>query len=513
MKAVKILYGTAAAVILFAMTLIWSPLSNASVNDINYVPKYGPHSIKLDNGKTHYFAFITMIDDKGYDIFNYGEIFNQMEGATYDLKTNTLTLENFRHPDCIVNVHEMGDDFTMKIIGECEIETLEVSGGEHENLGPKGETVYWGGSLNLTGSGKLTINHSSGNEDSVPGLVMWGRGCQPLLKLSKHVSLDVKGFGTGPAIQIIQSSGVYDADKAVTIDGKALHQVYSAYQVNGFQYEGEGNFYNYRVEAPRVIINGDGKTDIDNAPVVLADNYLTYNRKVQGPVIKTVDGRAVTEGTDYTTVYSPVSPKNIGKYTVTIKGTGKYVGTTKASFTIIPDSMENVTVTGLTAKKYTGKAIKQVPVLKVGTVKLLAGTDYKVSYNNNIKVGTATITFTGKGNYCDTITRVFKINKAKNPLVVKARTATVRYSKLKDKNLTLDRKKVINIKKKGQGKMNYRRISGNQKITINKKTGKITVKRGLGKGTYKVKVKVWAGGNASYKASDKKKLTIKIIVK
>ena len=38
------------------------------------------------------------------------------------------------------------------------------------------------------------------------------------------------------------------------------------------------------------------------------------------------------------------------------------------------------------------------------------GTDYTVSYKNNKKVGTATITVTGKGNYTGTVTKTFKIN-------------------------------------------------------------------------------------------------------
>ena len=43
-----------------------------------------------------------------------------------------------------------------------------------------------------------------------------------------------------------------------------------------------------------------------------------------------------------------------------------------------------------------------------------------------------------------------------------------------------------------------------------KKTGKVTIKKGLKKGTYKVKVKIKANGNANYKASAFKTVTFKI---
>ena len=102
--------------------------------------------------------------------------------------------------------------------------------------------------------------------------------------------------------------------------------------------------------------------------------------------------------------------------------------------------------------------------------------------------------------------------KKANTLKIKAKTATVKYKKLKKKNQTFAVGKVISFTKKGQGKMTYAKASGNKKITINKKTGKVTVKKKLKKGTYKVKVKVKAAGNSKYKPVTKT-VTFKIKVK
>ena len=110
------------------------------------------------------------------------------------------------------------------------------------------------------------------------------------------------------------------------------------------------------------------------------------------------------------------------------------------------------------------------------------------------------------------------INKAANTLKIKAKTATVKGS-TKGKKGTLKKTKklavtkVIKFTSKGQGAKTYVKKSGNKKITIAKKTGKVTVKKGLKKGTYKVKVKVKAAGNANYKASKVKTVTFKVIVK
>ena len=48
-------------------------------------------------------------------------------------------------------------------------------------------------------------------------------------------------------------------------------------------------------------------------------------------------------------------------------------------------------------------------VLKMGKVRLKDGRDYKVSYRNNKKKGTATVIFVGKGRYSGTLKKNFKI--------------------------------------------------------------------------------------------------------
>ena len=98
-------------------------------------------------------------------------------------------------------------------------------------------------------------------------------------------------------------------------------------------------------------------------------------------------------------------------------------------------------------------------------------------------------------------------------MTVKGKTAKVKFKKVKKKAQTVSASKVIKFTKKGQGSLLYVKVKGNKKITINRTTGKVTVKKKLKRGTYKVKVKVIATGNANYKASGWKTVTFKIKVK
>ena len=86
-----------------------------------------------------------------------------------------------------------------------------------------------------------------------------------------------------------------------------------------------------------------------------------------------------------------------------------------------------------------------------------------------------------------------------NTIKVSTKTATVKAAKVKKANVKIAASKVMTVKN-AQGKVTYTKASGNAKVVINKKTGAVTVKKGLKKGTYTIKVKVKAAGNDEYSA-------------
>ena len=108
---------------------------------------------------------------------------------------------------------------------------------------------------------------------------------------------------------------------------------------------------------------------------------------------------------------------------------------------------------------------------------------------------------------------ISKLPKVANTMTVKAKTNTVKFSKLKKKNQTIAVKKAFTVSKP-QGKVTYKVKTydkkAKKKITVSS-AGKVTIKKGLKKGTYKVKVNVTAAGTSKYKALTKTvTLTIKV---
>ena len=158
---------------------------------------------------------------------------------------------------------------------------------------------------------------------------------------------------------------------------------------------------------------------------------------------------------------------------------------------------------------YTGKEIKpSVTVTDSKGNKLVNGADYMLNYPKAVNVGLYIVEVVLQGKYQGVEYAEFLIIKAKNPMKVKASAKTVKLAAVKKKNVTV---KAITVKK-SIGKVTYKKASGNKKIKINSKTGKLTLKKGLKKGTYTVKVKVTAKGNKNYKAASKT-VKVKIVVK
>lgn len=222
-----------------------------------------------------------------------------------------------------------------------------------------------------------------------------------------------------------------------------------------------------------------------------------------------VDTVMVNSGFEYSN-YFGLNPN--GQYAILInRNAGGPYGGESYSIKVEEINPSKVTIPAGKVLKYTGKSQVGVP----------SGSHYTISGNLGTKAGnyTATLSLKDKNYYTWSDGTVankkvsWKINKAVNPLTIKAKTATVKYSKLKKKTQMLTVAKVITFTKKGQGKMTYTKVSGNKKITINKTTGKVTAKKGLKKGTYKVKVKVKAAGNTNYKSSAWKTVILKIKVR
>ncbi len=73
--------------------------------------------------------------------------------------------------------------------------------------------------------------------------------------------------------------------------------------------------------------------------------------------------------------------------------------------------INNAEISGIVDKEYEGKAVTQTVKVTFAGKELSEGTDYKIAYKDNNKVGTATVTVTGLGNYEGNKSVTFKITK------------------------------------------------------------------------------------------------------
>ena len=224
-----------------------------------------------------------------------------------------------------------------------------------------------------------------------------------------------------------------------------------------------------------------------------ADAAAVTNCTVSGLTAKTYTGKAQTQsitvkyrnktlknGKDYTVSYQ--NNINAGTAYVIIKGKGSYSGTVKRSFTIKPAIIyKQCTFYKIASQYYTGSQIKPVPKIKNGTTTLKNGTDFTLTYQNNVNKGTAKVYIKGKGNYSGSCSLTFSITarpvstlkitvpsatyngKAQKPAV------TVKYNNYKFKNgtdYTLSYKNntkigTATVTIKGKGK-----LSGTKSVTF-----------------------------------------------
>lgn len=152
-----------------------------------------------------------------------------------------------------------------------------------------------------------------------------------------------------------------------------------------------------------------------------ADAAAVTNCKVSGLTTKTYTGKAQTQsitvkyrnktlknGKDYTVSYQ--NNINAGTAYVVIKGKGSYSGTVKRSFKINPALIyKQCTFYKIASQYYTGSQIKPVPKIKNGATTLKNGTDFTLTYQNNVNKGTAKVYIKGKGNYTGSCSLKFSI--------------------------------------------------------------------------------------------------------
>ena len=155
--------------------------------------------------------------------------------------------------------------------------------------------------------------------------------------------------------------------------------------------------------------------DISECTVNLSGTSFAYTGSAIKPGVTVKDGnKTLTANTDYTVSYS--DNINAGTGRVTITGINDYTGSVQKTFTIAADTRTDISGCKMTIRSgsifnYTGSQVKPTVVVKDGNTTLANGTDYTVTYSNNVNEGMATLTVTGKGNYKGSLSRRFAIKR------------------------------------------------------------------------------------------------------
>ena len=154
--------------------------------------------------------------------------------------------------------------------------------------------------------------------------------------------------------------------------------------------------------------------------------YLTYN------------GKTLAKDVDYTVSY--VNNTKAGTAKIVFTGKGLYNGTLTKSFKITKAQLSDSMLDDASKKievTYTGKAVKPEVTLKDGETTLKKGTDYTLTYKNNVKVSTAEkpaqITVKGKGNYTGSFKVDFAVIAKSNGSDEKSNAKNIKSNKEDDK--------------------------------------------------------------------------------
>lgn len=171
--------------------------------------------------------------------------------------------------------------------------------------------------------------------------------------------------------------------------------------------------------------------DISTAVISPIAPQRFSGRPITPKPIVIVRGTTITYGKDYLLTYhgNAGSQTREVEATVTVTGTGAYTGSRTATFKILPPDPQGTAAKQSSSKsaidvataivkpvltqRYTGKQLTPKPQVSIGGRQLVEGTDYRLSYANNVGDGTSatkgTVIITGIGKYTGTKTVAFSI--------------------------------------------------------------------------------------------------------
>lgn len=227
---------------------------------------------------------------------------------------------------------------------------------------------------------------------------------------------------------------------------------------------------------------------------------IVYDGTAQTPSLTiTYNGMTLVEGNetngltcDYYADYT--NNTETGTASVRIEGVNNYSGYLNYNFNIDAKALTSDMIADIDDLTYTGDALEPAPVVTYNDMTLNPGTDYTVSYVNNINAGTATLTITSTAtntNYTGSASKDFTILKANATVTNPTRKTGLVY--------TSEPQPLLNAGTVQGGEMQY---------SLDRSEWSTTVSTGTDAGEYRVYYKVVGDANHKDVAVKNIKVTI-----
>lgn len=215
------------------------------------------------------------------------------------------------------------------------------------------------------------------------------------------------GSEVTPEVTVTHSGKTLVKDRDFTVTYHNNIEPSSYYNSPWVGIDGIGNYQGYVTKSFTI-----NRADISSCTVTLSDESLTYTGSSLRPnaTVKSGD-KELTLNQDYYVSYR--NNWDAGTASAILTGTGNYTGSVTKDFTIKPLDISRYSAS-LSQYSYTSDGTEKCPDVTVtyGDKTLATGTDFTVSYKDNVKEGTATVTITGAGNYTGIINTTFTITAA-----------------------------------------------------------------------------------------------------
>ena len=373
------------------------------------------------------FSFNPPYSGSGYDIVYYFDYWREMDGTFYSQLEPTsfcaraVQKKQLPHVDFVIN----GDPIIQDDIGFAGINMIVSNSGL--NVKP---TFFPCSSFNLQDKkGRLSVTSGLSNYNyyTSPCAKYYTIYCNESSQAANLRNVEIIDYNLSHYTTSLKDVK-YTGEKVVP-DITLTHGTWTLKEGRDYTVECPDAVNAGKVD---VTIHGMGKytgslsrsfyitkVALDECEFMYSPTEFEYNGKNQNPEItlKNPSGVVLKEDEDYTLEIT--DNKDVGKGTFTITGCGNYTGSITKEFdvnakVITNDNLEIVLSTDTEPAVYTGNEI--VPEIisvkdKDNNLILKKGTDYNVSYLNNVSAGTANVVIEGINNYSGIVYRPFSIGK------------------------------------------------------------------------------------------------------